>query len=488
MKLFIHLDAAVILLLRQAVVNLFCRFYLCFLYQKEAPGWQIVLKYYLVTSSNGLSDNPASNDPSGLARVFRALRSRNYRLYFIGQGISLIGTWMQQVAISWLVYRLTNSALLLGVVAFCGLISTFLLTPFAGVLVDRLNRHRILIVTQTLAMIQALTLAAIVLTGNAAIWNLILLSTSLGLINAFDMPTRQSFVLDMVEKREDLGNAIALNSSLFNAARLLGPSVAGILVATVGEGVCFLINGISFIAVIGCLLAMKLPPLKTTIQHTPLLKGLKEGVTYAFGFAPIKYIILLLALASLVAMPYPVLMPVFAKEVLQGGPNTLGFLMAAAGAGALIGAIYLASRENVFGLGKIIVVAACIFGSGLVLFSFSRILPLSLLFMVFTGFGMVVQMAASNTVLQTIADDDKRGRVMSFFVMSFMGLAPFGTLLAGSMADVIGAPTTLLVGGLCCIAGGLIFAKKYSSVKEMVHNAYVKKSLVSEPAPTSKNI
>ncbi|MEI6186450.1 MAG: MFS transporter [Dehalococcoidia bacterium] len=436
-------------------------------------------------ATNRPSPETVSNDPTGLARIFRALRYRNYRLFFIGQGISLIGTWMQQVAISWLVYSLTNSAFLLGVVAFSGLISTFLLTPFAGVLVDRLNRHRILVITQALAMLQAFALAAVVLTGTAAVWNLILLSIALGLINAFDMPTRQSFVLDMVTNREDLGNAIALNSSLFNGARLIGPSVAGVLVATVGEGLCFLINGISFIAVIACLLAMKITPPPPRGKQEDFFRGMKDGADYAFGFPPVKYIILLLTFASLVAMPYPVLMPVFAKEVLQGGANTLGFLMAAAGVGALAGAIYLASRKNVFGLDKIITVSACSFGVGLICFSLSREMALSMLSMAVTGFGMVVQLAASNTILQTIADDDKRGRVMSFFVMSFMGLAPFGCLLFGGLANIIGAPNTLLIGGCCILAGALVFARKFSSVKGMVHRAYVKKGMM--PDNVSKN-
>jgi len=433
-----------------------------------------------VPATNRPNAEVVSNDPTGLARIFRALRYRNYRLFFIGQGISLIGTWMQQVAMSWLVYSLTNSALMLGVVAFSGLICTFLLSPFAGVLVDRLDRHRILVVTQVLAMLQALTLAAVVLTGTAAVWNLILLSIALGLINAFDMPTRQSFVLDMVDNREDLGNAIALNSSLFNSARLIGPSVAGVLVATVGEGLCFLINGISFIAVIACLLAMKIAPTPPRGKQEDFFRGMKDGANYAFGFPPVKYIIILLAFSALVAMPYPVLMPVFAKEVLQGGANTLGFLMAAAGVGALAGAIYLASRKNVFGLDKIIVVSTFSFGIGLICFSLSRIVVLSMIFMAVTGFGMVVQLAASNTILQTIADDDKRGRIMSIFIMSFMGLAPFGSLLFGGLADIISAPYTLLIGGACVLAGGLIFARKFSSVKDMVHRAYVKKGLMPD--------
>ncbi len=425
-------------------------------------------------------EKSSSADVTSLAHTFRALRYRNYRLYFIGQGISLIGTWMQQVATSWLVYSLTNSAFLLGVVAFSGLICTFLLTPFAGVLVDRLNRHRILVVTQTLAMLQALALAVVVFTGVAAVWNIVLLSMTLGLINAFDMPTRQSFVLDMIENREDLSNAIALNSSLFNGARLIGPAVAGILVAVVGEAMCFLINGISFIAVIACLLAMSVPPPEIKPEHPEFFKGMKEGVAYAYGFLPIRYIMLLLSLVSLVAMPYPVLMPVFAKQVLQGGPNTFGYLVTGAGVGALIGAIYLASRKNVLGLGRIIIIAALIFGAGLILVSFTRVLWLSLIFMAVTGFGMVVQLASSNTVLQTIADDDKRGRVMSFYVLSFMGLSPFGSLLAGGVANVVGVPLTLLGGGVITLVAAVVFAWKYSSVKDMVHKVYVDKGFVAK--------
>ncbi len=378
---------------------------------------------------------------------------------------------------SWLVYRLTNSPLMLGLVAFSGLICNFLLTPFAGVLVDRLNRHRILLVTQALAMLQALALAAVVLTGTAAVWNLIILSMALGLINAFDMPTRQAFVLEMVTSRDDLGNAIALNSSLFNGARLIGPAIAGLLVAAVGEGLCFLINGLSFIAVIACLLAMKLTPRAAQAGQADFFKGMREGIDYAFGFAPIRHIILLLSFASLVAMPYPVLLPVFAREILQGGASTLGFLTTAAGVGALAGAIYLASRRTPIGLGKVIVIAACTFGAGMILLSFSMLLPLSLAAMAMIGYGMVVQMAASNIILQTIADDDKRGRVMSLFVMSLGGLAPFGTLLYGGVADACGAPLTLLIGGLLCIAGGLIFAWRYSKVRSIVHCAYQRRGI-----------
>lgn len=429
------------------------------------------------------SDHFNSNytkDLSGLAHIFRALRYRNYRLFFIGQGISLIGTWMQTVAMGWLVYSLTNSAFLLGLVSFAGLICTFLFSPFAGVISDRMERKRIVLITQALSMIQALTLAVVVLTGASAVWNLMILSATLGLINAFDMPARQSFILELVDDRTDLGNAIALNSSLFNSARLIGPSIAGILVALVGEGICFLINGLSFIAVLACLLAIKIAPAEDRETHYDFSRGIKDGLNYAFGFAPIKYTLMLLSLASLVAMPYAVLMPVFAREIFQGNANTLGFLMAAAGGGALTGAIYLASRKSPRGLVKITIVASIVFGTGLVLFSFSRILLLSLLFIAVTGFGMVMQMAASNTLLQLIADDDKRGRVMSYYIMAFMGLAPFGSLLFGWSASIIGAPFTLLIGGLCCITGGLVFAGKFKSVKDLVLKAYVDKGLISE--------
>ena len=425
-------------------------------------------------------NNNGARELTGLAHTFRALRYRNYRLFFIGQGISLIGTWMQSVAMSWLVYSMTNSALLLGVVAFAGLICTFLFGPFAGVLTDRMDRKRIVLITQTLSMFQALTLAVVVLSGTAAVWNLIILSAALGLVNAFDMPARQSFVPELVDDRADLGNAIALNSSLFNSARLLGPTIAGILVAVVGEGMCFLINGLSFIAVLCCLAAMQIAPREIKPQHDNIFAGMKDGMTYAFGFAPIRYAIILLSVAALLGMPYTVLMPVFAREVLKGGAHILGFLMAATGGGALAGAIYLASRKSPRGLLKIIVVASIVFGAGLVLFSLSSILWLSLVFLAVAGFGMVTQMASSNTLLQLIADDDKRGRVMSLYIMSFVGLGPFGSLLYGWLASIIGAPYTVMGGGICCIAGGLLLAGRFKSIKHQVETVLLNKGLISE--------
>ena len=417
-----------------------------------------------------------------IRHTLRTLSSRNYRLFFAGQGVSLIGTWMQRIAMSWLVYRLTDSVFLLGMVGFLGQIPTFLLGPFAGVLADRLNRHRIIVVTQILSMLQALALAVLVMTGAVQVWHIIVLSIFLGLVNALDMPTRQAFVVEMIEKREDLVNAIALNSAIFNGARLIGPSIAGILIATVGEGVCFLLNGLSYIAVIAALLAMRLRKREIERRSKNMLHEIREGFTYALGLAPIRSVLLLLGLVSVVGMPYTVLMPVFARDILHGGPHTLGFLMAATGCGALVGAIYLASRRSVLGVEKNIPVAAGIFGVGLVGFSLSRALPVSLALMLVTGFGMMVQMASSNTLLQTVVDDNKRGRVMSFYNMAFMGMAPFGSLLAGSVARKIGAPYTLLVGGICCLAGAGLIARQLPVLGEGVRKAHAR-SRVAQRLP-----
>jgi MFS family permease len=421
------------------------------------------------------------NKPGGLSIIFRSFRYRNYRLFFTGQSISLIGTWIQRLATPWLVYQMSGSAFLLGVVGFAGQIPTFIIAPFAGVLIDRWNRYHILIVTQVAAMIQALILALLYFTGTIEVWNIILLSMFLGVVNAFDIPSRQSFVIEMVEKREDLGNAIALNSSMVNGARLLGPSIAGMLIAFTGEGICFLLNGLSYIFVIISLLMMKVIPRKTgNKKDKGVVKEMLEGFSYASGFAPIKYIILLFALVSLMGMPYMILMPVFAKEILHGGSHTFGFLMGAAGLGALLGALYLASRKNALGLGRVIPMASGIFGLGLIAFSLSRIFLLSLVFMIITGLGMMLEMASSNTVLQTIVDDDKRGRVMSFYAMAFMGTAPFGSILAGGLANVIGTPNTILAGGIICIIGALIFARKLPELRRLIHPIYVRLGFISE--------
>lgn len=426
------------------------------------------------------SGKPIFTDLKVLKSTFRSFHHRNYRLFFGGQGISLIGTWMQQIAMSWLTFRLTNSVFLLGVVGFTGQIPTFLLGPFAGVLVDRWNRHRILVVTQILSMIQALLFALLILTDTIAIWHIIFLSLLLGIINTLDQPTRQTFVIDMVENEEDLGNAIALSSSIGTSARFIGPSIAGILIATVGEGICFLLNGLSFIAVIMSLLAMKIIPKKSQRKSTPVWQGLKEGFDYAFGFSPIRSMLLLLALVSLMAMPYMVLMPAFARDILHGDAHTYGFLMAAEGFGALAGAIYLASRKSVLGLERIIVIGSGLFGMGLIIFSLSRVYWLSLLLMIFVGFGIMLSVVPCNTALQTIVEEDKRGRVMSFFTMAFFGMMPFGSLLAGSLANKIGAPATIMIGGISCILGSALFAIKLSSFRSLMRPIYVKKGIILE--------
>lgn len=418
---------------------------------------------------------------SGLVKqTLRALRHKNYRLFFTGQSLSLIGTWMQSVALGWLVYRLTDSAFLLGLVGFSSQIPTFILASFAGVLADRYNKHKIIIATQTLAMIQAFILAFLTLSSSIQIWHIIVLSLFSGLINAFDMPTRQSFVIDMVDDRNDLPNAIALNSSVFNAARLIGPTIAGFVISALGEGLCFLINGMSFLTVIVALLLMKIPAKANNNKNEKVLEGVKEGIRYAYNFKPIRALLLLIGLVSLTGMPYTVLMPVFAKDILHGNSQTLGFLFGAVGTGALIGAIYLASRKSVLGLGKWIAIAASIFSLGLLFFSFSRNIYLSVGLMLFTGFGMMMQMASTNTLLQTLVDDDKRGRVMSLYVMAFMGTAPFGSFMAGTLASTIGAPYTVLSSGAICLIGAIIFYKNLPELRKHIRPVYVKKGIIPE--------
>jgi MFS family permease len=416
---------------------------------------------------------------SKLKRSLRALESKNYRLFFAGQAISLIGTWMTQVAMIWLVYHLTNSALLLGVVGFSSQIPSFVIGPFGGIFVDRWNRHRILVTTQILAMIQSLALAVLALTGIIQIWHIILLSIFQGFINAFDAPARQAFVTEMIEKKEDLGNAIALNSSMFNGARLVGPAMAGLVIASVGAGMCFLIDGLSYIAVIASLLAMKLKPRQITVQTTNVWQRLKEGFIYAFSFPPIRAILLLLALFSFMGMPYMVLIPIFATKILDGDAETLGFLMTASGLGALMGGIYLSSRQSVVGLGKVIAFSPAVLGVGLIIFSQSRLLWLSLLMMLIVGCASILQIASSNTILQTIVEEDKRGRLMSLYTMSFLGILPFGNLAAGALASRIGAPNTVMIGGLFCILGSLIFAKQLPKLTRLIRPVYRKIGLLS---------
>ena len=409
---------------------------------------------------------------SGVSHAWRALRHRNFRLFFGGQTISLIGTWMTRVATGWLVYRLTGSALLLGTVSFAGQIPTFLLAPFAGVWVDRLDRRQVLVWTQTLSMVQSLTLGVLTLTGHITIPLLLVLSVMQGCINAFDMPGRQSFMVKMVDDKRDLQNAIAINSSMVNVARLIGPSLAGMLIAVSSEGWCFLIDGISYIAVIASLLMMRLHAPVVTRVATSMVAELKAGWTYVSEFLPIRTILMLFAVVSLMGMPFVVLMPIFAARVLHGGPHTLGFLMAAMGLGALVSALSLAARRNVRGLVRMIPIAAAVFGLGLIGFGLSHFFWLSMVMVFIAGMGMMQGMAASNTVIQTIVTDDKRGRVMSYYTMAFMGMAPFGSLLAGTMASATGAPWTVIMNGSVVLLGAAWFATRLPALRRQIRPIY----------------
>jgi MFS family permease len=421
----------------------------------------------------------ASDRSNGIKDVFRALQYRNYRLFFAGQGISLIGTWLQWVALSWLVYKLTSSALLLGIVGFSGQISIFLLSPFAGVMADRLNQHKMLLATQTLAMLHAFALSALVLTHLINIWHIIGLSIFIGLVNGFDMPTRQAFVVHMVEKREDLPNAIALNSSMFNSARLIGPLIAGALIAVVGVGGCFLINGLSYVAVIIALLCMKINHTTSDIHERHPLSDLMDGFHYTFRSVPIRSMMLLLALTSFAVTPNAVLMPIFATKILHGNERTLGFLMGSTGIGALIGAMALASRKSVLGLTKWIAVTSIMLGVGLIAFSFSKSLWLCLVILSATGFAAITQMGAGNTIIQTIVDDKMRGRVMSWYAMAFVGTAPFASLMGGAFAHKFGAPRTVALFGAFALLGGIAFVLGLPSMRKHMHLVYEKKGIIS---------
>jgi MFS family permease len=424
---------------------------------------------------------PPASEPIGIAHAWRALRHRNFRLFFGGQTISLIGTWMTRIATSWLVYRLTGSALLLGTVSFAGQIPTFLLAPFAGVWVDRLDRRQVLVWTQTLSMIQSLLLAVLTLTHHINIGLVLALSVMQGLINAFDMPGRQSFMIQMVNDKRDLGNAIAINSSMVNMARLVGPSLAGMLIAVSSEGWCFLIDGISYIAVIISLVMMRLPAVAARRATTSTLTDLKAGWTYVAEFLPIRTILSLFALVSLMGMPFVVLMPIFAAQVLHGGPHTLGFLMGSMGVGALISALTLAARKNVRGLLRMIPIAAAVFGAGLVGFGLSHVTWLSMIAVMIAGAGMMQGMAGSNTIIQTIVSEDKRGRVMSYYTMAFVGMAPFGSLLAGSMAHAIGAPWTVILNGSVVLLGAGWFYTRLPALRRQMRPIYQELGILPTP-------
>lgn len=426
-----------------------------------------------------MNSTSTDSSQSGIFYLLRALNSRNYRLFFSGQSISLIGSWMTRVAMAWLVYRLTNSALMLGIVGFAGQIPAFFLAPVAGVWIDRLDRRKMLVITQALAMIQSLALAGLALLGIIQIWQIIGLALFQGFINSFDMPARQAFVVQMVEDKNDLSNAIALNSSMVNLARMIGPTIAGAIIAITGEGWCFFLDGVSYIAVIISLLLMHI----TASEVIPTKKGatfgqLREGWKYVSTFMPIRTILVLLSVIALMGMPYRVLLPVYAKGILGGDSLTLGLLFGGVAVGAFTGAMLLASRRSVLGLGRLIPTMAAIFGGGLILFAVSRTIWISLPLMVIVGFGGMLVMASSNTMLQTIVDEDKRGRVMSFYTMAVMGMMPFGSLLSGALAHSLGITWTMTIGGASCLAGSVWFVKSLPTLRRHVRPIYQEKGIL----------
>jgi MFS family permease len=413
--------------------------------------------------------------------AWRALRYRNFQLFFVGQGISVVGTWMTRVATSWLVYRLTHSALLLGVVSFAGQIVSFALGPVAGVWVERLDRRKLLVWTQAAAAIQSLALAALTLSGNITLGEIIALTALQGVINAFDMPGRQSFLVQMVEDRRDLSNAIAINSSMANGARLVGPALAGLVIGVHGEGWCFLIDGVSYCAVIASLLFMRVSRVDMHRASSNMLAQMREGWDYVSTFRPIRTILLFFALLSLMGYSYSVLLPVFAGQILHGDARTLGWLTGASGVGALISALSLTVRKSVLGLTRMLQIASATLGAALIMFGLSRTLWLSLVFMVLVGFGMMQAAAVSNTVIQSLVPEDKRARVMSYYTMAFFGASPFGSLFAGALAHRIGAPATVMLTGACCIAGAIWFTLDLPKVRAIMRPIYQQMGLIPNP-------
>jgi MFS family permease len=414
-----------------------------------------------------------------LKLLLRSLSNRDFRLFFLGQGISLIGTWMQQIAMSWVVFRLTGSSFQLGLVLFCGQIPALFLSPLAGVMVDRWNRRRLLLLTQSLAMIQAFSLAALDMTGTIAVWQILPLSLFLGAVNTFDITGRQTFLTEMVTNRNDLSNAIALNSSLMNIARLLGPSLAGLLLAETSASVCFLVNGISYLAVLVALLAMRLAPHVTRHQELGLLEGLREGFLYVFHFLPIRVILLTCCTASMMGSSYNVILPEYTVQILQGNARTLGLMSAGAGLGALGGALFLAARSSVLGLGRWIWIALVLMGIGFIAFAWATQFWMAFAALIVIGFGLMVQIAASNTLLQTIVEEDKRGRVMSFFTMAFLGMAPFGSLFTGYLVGAQGIPFAFIMIGCVCLVSALAFFVLLPGLRELIHPIYVRLNIIS---------
>ena len=414
-------------------------------------------------------------------QLTRALRHRNYRLFFGGQSVSLVGTWITRIATSWLVYRLTGSELLLGVVGFCGQIPTLLLAPYAGVIVDRSDRRRILVITQALSLLQSLALAVLTLSGLITVTHVLVLQVAQGLINAFDTPARQALVVEMVDDRRDVPNAIALNSSMVNGSRIIGPSLGGIIIAAVGEGWCFALDALSYVGVIVSLLAMRLTPHVPASHPKPILDDLRTGWRYVVESVPIRSALILLAIVSVAGMPYTVLMPAVTARQLHGGPHTLGWLMAAGGTGALMGGIYLASRDTVVGLGRVILVGTFMFGAALIGFSLTSNVWLAAALLALASAGFMTQMAATNTIIQTIVDERFRGRVMSFYTMAFFGATPVGSLLGGILADQVGASTTILLGGVATLAVAGWFAVMLPTLRPLVRKIYIERGIIAAP-------
>jgi len=422
-------------------------------------------------------DRPAEKG----SRVLRALRHRNYRLFFTGQSISLVGTWVTRVATSWLVYRLTGSELLLGVVGFFGQIPTLVLTPLAGVVVDRGDKKRILLCTQILLLLQSGALAALTLSDLITVPQIIALQLLQGVVTAFDTPARQSLVVEMVNDRNDLPNAIALNSSMVNGSRIVGPSIGGVIIAAVGEGWCFALDALSYVAVVISIALMRFKVKPRIAAHPPMLSDLRTGWRYVADSVPIRSALTQVAIVSTAGMPYTVLMPAITTENLHGGPNTLGMLMAASGLGALLGGLYLASRETVVGLGRIILYGTLTFGGTLLVFSMTTNVWVAALLLALAGGGFIVQLASTNTIIQTIVDESFRGRVMAFYTMAFFGTVPIGSLLAGLAADRVGAQMTVRIGAVICLASGAWFAYKLPALRSVLRPIYVKRGIIAPP-------
>jgi len=430
---------------------------------------------------SGTASAPGAGGQSRAGGTFRALRHRNFQLFFGGQIISLVGTWMQTVAQAWLIYRLTGSGALLGLLGFVGQIPILLLSPLAGLVADRWPRQRVVIATQTASMLLAFILAALTMTGHILVWEIIGLATLLGIVNAFDVPARQSFLIEMVG-RDDLLNAIALNSSMFNGARVAGPAIAAAVVAVVGEGWCFLLNGVSYLAVIAGLFLMRIEKTKTVHDGAAPLEKLREGLRFARHTKPIRALLTLAATVSFMALSYSVLMPIFADRILHGGVNAYGQLMGAVGVGAMFGALVLAMRQQLRGLGNVVAYSATGLGASLVLFSVSHWFWVSFTILMVSGFTMMMQFTATNTLIQAMVPDQLRGRVMALYSMMFLGMSPIGSLLAGLLADRIGAPVTVAIGGLASCLGGLAFARKWPSMRGPARELVAAQGMMT-PAP-----